>query len=172
MHLFFKKIPVSKVHLPVAIKQVDSDEPNHGELPELTELFGLLKISTKHLKDLIHQYYTEKGVEYVRWNILYANGNATKNYASYLKQALEKDWAVQLRQEHQAEKAKQKSQQELDSKIATKLEEARRSKTIILPTGEKYNIQMVTPSQTVFMEQNGHICGVVMPEQILKCHFE
>lgn len=176
----FKKIPVSKVcpelsrrmSLPVASKQVDSDEPGQEEESEWPELFDLLKSSTKHLKDIINRYCREKGIEYVRWNILYANGNATKNYVAYLKQSLEEDWAVQLREEHQAEQAKQKAKQELDAKIASKVEEARRSEYIILPTGERYKIQTVTPSNTVFMEQNGNICGIVMPEQILKCQFE
>ncbi len=171
--LHFNKIPVSKHRPSIGAGPVESADKQAQVIdPPMQELFDLMKHSTQHLKNTVSSYCCEKGPEYVRWNILYANGNATKNYAAYLKQALEKDWAAQLREEHEAEKSKLKAQQALDSKIRIKLEEARQAEYIILPTGVRYKIQMVSPSNAVFVEKDGHMCGVVIPEQLVLCQFE
>jgi hypothetical protein len=56
---------------------------------------------TDKLRRTITQYYQERGYEYVRWNILYANKKAKKSYSSYLQQALRENWAEEWKEEEE-----------------------------------------------------------------------
>lgn len=74
----------------------------------LMQLFGKAKSQTKTIQDTIAKYYRDKGFEYVKWNIEYANKTATKNYATFLKKSLKEDWGKEFREieEHKSETEK------------------------------------------------------------------
>ena len=58
----------------------------------------------KSLKELLQKYLKDKGYEYVKWNILYANQMATKNWKSFLKSALAENWGEELEAEEKRKK--------------------------------------------------------------------
>jgi len=76
--------------------KVDFEENSRME-----DLISLLKSKAKNLKETIQLYYREKGFDYVKWNILYANQKATKNYVVFLKKSLKEDWGAEYREEEQ-----------------------------------------------------------------------
>jgi hypothetical protein len=158
----FNKIPVSKVHLTVQKKHQEPDEQSQTNDLQLAELFQLLKNKNEHLKNIIRRYCEEKGSEYVRWNIRYANDNATENYAVFLKQALENNWAEQLRSE-------QTEEQEREAQIKVKLESARKSQTIVLSRGDKWPIKYVSGDSICYIRHGREY--FVTGEMILACSF-
>jgi len=64
---------------------------------------------TRGLREKIEYFYSRNGYEYVKWNIVYANKKAKKNYTTYLKRALDGNWAVDFEEEEkkQIERARQ-----------------------------------------------------------------
>jgi myo-inositol-1-phosphate synthase len=104
------------------------------EAPPLKQLYEMSKSLTSSVKEAIKSYYNEKGFEYVKSNILYANEKATKNYGAYLKKCLKEDWGVEVREQEskreESEKAlqekKAKEKQEV-KKTYEKLEELKRA---------------------------------------------
>jgi hypothetical protein len=82
------------------------------EAPLLKQLYEMSKSQTKSLKEAIKSYYSEKGFEYVKSNILYANKEAKKNYEAYLKKALEEDWGAGYREEEGKREESEKALQE------------------------------------------------------------
>jgi hypothetical protein len=80
---------------------------------QLQTLFNLLRQKTAKLKEVITYYYDQEGFDYVFWNIRYANAKANKTYSTYLKKALECNWAYDWREEQEAiaQQAKRQQQQ-------------------------------------------------------------
>ncbi|MBF0227026.1 MAG: hypothetical protein HQK76_16400 [Desulfobacterales bacterium] len=81
--------------------------------PIPNEIFNL--IPTEHIEsvqDLISKYITSKGLDYVRYNIIYANKKAKDNYGAYLAGALEKNWGMVIFKEEQAQKEAEKAEKE------------------------------------------------------------
>lgn len=66
---------------------------------ELCELLATLTKRSKKIEAAVAEYHQRQGYEYVRWNIIYTNQNAEKNYAAYLKKALAENWAEEWAEE-------------------------------------------------------------------------
>jgi hypothetical protein len=86
------------------------------EAPELKSLYEMSKSKTIGVKEAIKESYKEKGFEYVKWNILYANEKATKNYSVFLKKCLKEDWGAELREQELKREESEKVLQEKKAK--------------------------------------------------------
>lgn len=73
-------------------------------LEELIKLMKIKKIS-KNLMKTINNVFAQEGYDYVKWNILYANKKANKNYGNYLEQSIKNNWG-----ENFAESEKEKEE--------------------------------------------------------------
>lgn len=95
----------------------------------LDSLFTLLKRHSKKLEKVVREYTKEHGTEYVRWNILYSNKTAKKNYSSYLQKALAENWAEEWAiEEKQRIEQEDKRQQEYEIKQQQKRQEEEQQK--------------------------------------------
>ena len=121
-------------------------ERKEEEKTELNSLLELSKSKAKGVKAEIESCYEEYGEEYVRWNILYANQEAKKNYAAFLKKALKENWGEEHREEKQVEikkreeenKQKKEQKKRLEQTKAKELEDEKLDKLYeFLPEKEK-----------------------------------
>lgn len=91
-------IEVTPTKSKTTAKSPDEKPVSLALLPDnqLQELITLVKLKRipKALKDIITSYYNEKGYDYVKGNILYANDKSKSRYSAYLSQALEKNWGA------------------------------------------------------------------------------
>jgi hypothetical protein len=105
---FEKVIPkwVSKegVEKKASSRELESAERDEG----LEELLGLAKSKSSGVERVLENGLKEKGFECVRWNVLYANKEAKKNYEGFLKKALEEDWGKELRAEEERKEEEKK----------------------------------------------------------------
>lgn len=91
---------------------------------DLESIFLLLKKRTRKLEKTVKDYSEKHGTEYVRWNILYSNKTAKKNYSSYLQKALAENWAEEWAiEEKQRIEQEDKRQQEYEIEQQKKLQE-------------------------------------------------
>jgi hypothetical protein len=125
---FEKVIPkwVSKegVEKKASSRELESAERDEG----LEELLGLAKSKSSGVERVLENGLKEKGFECVRWNVLYANKEAKKNYEGFLKKALEEDWGKELRaEEERKEEEKKRAVEEQRKRFeeSKKLEEER-----------------------------------------------
>lgn len=115
------KIIVFKKKKPewVLKKNIEVQGYKGEEKTELTSLIELSKSKAKGVSAAIEKCFEEHGENYVRWNILYANQEAKKNYAAFLKKALKENWGEEYRekQEHkEATESKAKEEKKKDKK--------------------------------------------------------
>jgi len=115
--------PLVECLLDPAIAQKNREQQDEKQASlrqeQLNTLFSQLKKKTDALKELLTAYYDEKGYDYILWNIRYANANSNKNYSSFFKMALEKDWSREWRDEikgQQQETQKKDQKQEEENK--------------------------------------------------------
>ena len=83
------------------------------------------------LRGIVAAYITEKGAEYVKRNILYANEKAKDRYSTYLQRALQNDWGGIWAEEKQIEmdfNAKQEEQLKKEEQRRLAEEEARKQR--------------------------------------------
>lgn len=88
-----------------------------GDLDKLLKLLKTQKISDK-LHRALAQYLGEKGPDYVRWHILYANKSARKSYSAFLQKALAANWAEEFAQEQQEKEARKAQEIEVQMRQA------------------------------------------------------
>lgn len=84
---YAKKIPKSKDQS-YQVEEVGQKDK------QLDVLFSEAKHLSDSMKKCISKHYSEKGFDYVLWNIRYANIRANKSYLTYLRRSLKEDWAV------------------------------------------------------------------------------
>lgn len=115
---FIKKTPdwVKNEKRMDSSSKIEQQEIVFEEDADLTQLYELLKSSTKLLKEELGKYHREKGFDYVKWNIEYANKTATKSYATYLKKCLKEDWGAEFRETETKKRESEKIKKEEKSK--------------------------------------------------------
>lgn len=94
-----------------------------------------IKNQTNIVRELIAIAFREKGFEYVKWNILYANKEAKKNYAVFLKKALEENWGMEIQE---VETAREKTEQALREEKNKEREESLKKEEEILRLNKEY----------------------------------
>ena len=117
-------------NLPAVATPQANVPPTHidSAVEKLCELMRLKRIP-KTIKPIVADYVRDKGFDYVKNNILYANEKAKRNYSSYLQQALAKNWAAvwaeetQMRLDFDAEQRKEEEQALLKEMDRRKAEE-------------------------------------------------
>jgi hypothetical protein len=106
---------------PPDLKEKPEQDQN---VSELQSLLNLLRQRTGKLEKVVAEYHREKGAEYVKWNILYANKKAQKSYSMYLQQALAQNWAEEwAEEERQRMVAEAKRKEEERLKLEAEREE-------------------------------------------------
>lgn len=93
---------------------------------DLDALFAKMKIKkcSNALKKAVRKYYDSHGFEYVKWNILYANNYAKKNYSPYLQKAFAENWGEEWAEQEKARlEIAEKREKEIVEKIELKQQE-------------------------------------------------
>lgn len=165
---------VSLSHLFEALIQTPASEkaePSFEE-PQLQELLSYLKRMSRPLQELVIQAYRQYGFEYVKWNIFYANRNASRNYVNYLKLCLQHNWAREFREEY--ERLFSKDEQVLDArKISALIKVAEQADYLTLADGQKFRIKRVFPNGALEIANRQYKMNFVLsPAQAYACRFE
>lgn len=105
----FKKIPVNLL--------------SEGELcqteKDINDLLSMIKSRNESLDQIVTRFYHDKGFDYVKWNILYSNKKASKNYSTFLQKSLNENWAGEWKiEESRKEDLEKKRQAEAERKRA------------------------------------------------------
>lgn len=165
---------VSLNHLFEALIEIPTQEKAEPclEEPQLQELLSYLKRISRPLQELVTQAYRQYGFEYVKWNIFYANRNASRNYINYLKLCLQHNWAREFREEY--ERLFSKEEQVLDiHKITALIKVAEQADYLILPDGQKFHIKRVLPNGAIEVRNRQYKMDFVLsPAQAYACRFE
>lgn len=114
---------------PVIIEEPKATKERETIIDDLEGILLLLKKRTGKLEKVVKDYAKEHGTEYVKWNILYSNKTAKKNYSSYLQKALAENWAEEWAiEEKQRIEQEDKRQQEYEIKQQKKRQEEEQQK--------------------------------------------
>lgn len=98
-------------------KESSEEKPKESKRETaLEELLEMAKSKTKGIKEALDEALKEKGFEYVKWNILYANKEAKKNYSVFLKKSLKEDWGAEVREQEGKREEAEKALQEKKAK--------------------------------------------------------
>jgi len=107
------------------LKSIEKDkiiEPiiQSDEYKKLLELLPEIEREKELTKKIILHYFKEKDFDYVRSNILYTNeyNKIKKSYLIYLKQSLENDYGIEIRDAEQAKKKVVENKENLQKKEA------------------------------------------------------
>jgi hypothetical protein len=131
----FEKVIPEWVSKEAVEKKTISQEKESDTDERLEELLEMAKVKTKGVEKALDLALNEQNEEYVRWNILYANKEAKKNYEGFLKKALEEDWGKELRaEEERKEEEKKKALEEQRQRF----EESKRLEEEIERLNKKY----------------------------------
>ena len=96
---------ISSAAIPESLRTVDNAKADAKENDRegMDDLLDLVRMHQKNISDkllrTIAAYYQERGYDYVRWNILYSNQKANKNYSIYLQKALAGNWAEEWQEQ-------------------------------------------------------------------------
>lgn len=105
------------------LKKAGSDEKEEIEA-DLESLFKISKSNSKGAKLAIKEAFKENGFEYVKWNILYSNRKATKNYSAFLKKSLKENWGAEDQEAEAKKEEIEKTQQNEKRKKKQEIEKA------------------------------------------------
>ena len=116
------------------IKSEEKDLFKEGTAEEVRRLLLMLPESLrrqKSVKELVADYHSQKGFQYVYFNILYTLQNANRNKKAYFKKALEENYgeeiqaqmieAAKIEEERKKQEAKRKEKEEKEIKLWDKV---------------------------------------------------
>lgn len=107
--------------------EIEKQEQENKEIQTLTALLKEGYENSKGISNALKKYYAQFGYDYVKYNILYANKKATKDYSGFLKSSLEENWGEGLKLE-QDKTAKQEQLRQIELEEKRKIEEETRIK--------------------------------------------
>jgi predicted nuclease with TOPRIM domain len=111
----------------------------------------------------------QKGFEYVKRNIEYANEKAEKNYRNFLIQSLKNDWAMAWIEDIEEEKEKAKELQEKQMKLEEYQEKIKRLRSSARKRAEEI-IKNWSEEQynKKYEEIKQRIGGIIKDEELIK----
>ena len=91
------------------IRDLTEIDVSKEQYDDLLKLLPDKEQNNKAIQKFLAYYLKNKGFDYVKRNIQYANGNARKNYRLFFQRALEKDWGKNLVENPSKKKAEKKT---------------------------------------------------------------
>ena len=123
----------------------------------------------KTIQSAIIKYLKQKGFEYVKRNIEYANEKAEKNYRNFLIQSLKNDWAMSWIEDIEEEKEKAKELQEKQMKLEKYQEKIKRLKASARKRAEEVIQSWSSDQYNAKYEEIKHkIGGIIKDEELIK----
>ena len=122
-----RKIEYITIHIKPQIQREIQDKETNKRYTELLKIVKKEERKKKTIQNAIIKYLKNKGFEYVKRNIEYANEKAQKNYRSFLIQSLKEDWALFWWEE---KKEREERERILKDKERKELEEKRKIEAI------------------------------------------
>jgi plasmid replication initiation protein len=123
----------------------------------------------KTIQSAIIKYLKQKGFEYVKRNIEYANEKAEKNYRNFLIQSLKNDWAMSWIEDIEEEKEKAKELQEKQMKLEKYQEKIKRLKASARKRAEEITQSWSKEEYNKKYEEIKHkIGGIIKDEELIR----
>ena len=91
------------------VRDLTEIDVSKEQYDDLLKLLPDKEQDNKAIQKFLAYYLKNKGFDYVKRNIQYANGNARKNYRLFFQRALEKDWGKNLVENPSKKKAEKKT---------------------------------------------------------------